>query len=122
MPPSPPPPSPPPPPPSPPQVALDEPPDGSTVGGLTVSFAWHVENATPGWTYNFVLLLDKGSGACDGNIEESHSGGTGNSGGSVSVELERIRYAGQSVEWGIRTTDPLSGTLCTDGFRFHVPL
>ena len=100
----------------PPSLVLESPWDGQTVT-LTVAFKWRIENPELRNTYRFRLLLDKGVGACDANIEESLDAGAGT---SLTRTLDPVRYRGQKVEWGVETTDGTGKRLCMAGPVFRV--
>jgi hypothetical protein len=94
------------------RLVVDAPADPSV--GLNVSFRWHLENAEPGLTYEFEVLLDKGTEPCDGRIEESIDAGAG---ACVTVDLDPRRYSGQNADFAVRSTDSLGRSLCARGPR-----
>jgi hypothetical protein len=117
QPPPPPPPRPPvPPPPPPPRVIVDAP--RSDPRSLAVTFAWHIQNPDPERTYRFKVHLDKGVDPCDRGVEETFDAGRAT---TLTVQLDAARYAGHSVDFGIRADDRQGFSVCERGRRFRLP-
>lgn len=98
------------------EVVLDEPEDGADVS-LEVTFFWHLVNATPGESYDFVVITDKGVNPCDGSGEDMWEVGDAT---SLTVQLDSVRYQGQTVEWAVFAIDSADNRVCSDIRSFHV--
>lgn len=89
-----------------------------SVTGLRVTFEWSLQNPDARETYRFRVLLDKGVNACDGSIEEGFDAGSSS---SLTVELDRTRYRGQSVDFAVQAEGTRGTRICQPGPRFTIP-
>ena len=86
--------------------------------GANVTLRWHMENPLPGGEYQFTVLFDKGTGPCDGRVEDAFRLKTRT---RFSLNLYEHQYVdGEWVSFAISVTDSSGNTLCQEGSSFPV--
>jgi hypothetical protein len=81
--------------------------------GLKTTFRWRLQGVPAGEVYRYKLRLDKGFDCCDnGKLEDEFDAATNT---CLTVNLSRLRYSRERVEFAVVAIDSQGRSFCTRG-------